>query len=129
MDWCTFLPIPTGSAACIWGNILVFHFPRYFLDNFVFVAPRLPPMTLTSTTMPIITWYQKIEFSSDSTKIIAIFRSSLINIFMKYPLSLLRFVANGSIHHHGKTSPSSPKAQWSHSQYSKTAALCHYTMQ
>ena len=32
------LPIPTGSAECIWCNILVFHFASYSIYNLLFHA-------------------------------------------------------------------------------------------
>ena len=36
MYWRDFLPIPPGSAVCIWRNILVFHFVSYSINNLLF---------------------------------------------------------------------------------------------
>ena len=42
--WRDFLPIPTGSAACIWRNILVFHFAVLSIYNlFIYGVYSLPP--------------------------------------------------------------------------------------
>ena len=45
---------------------------------------------------------------------------------MKYPPHT--FTMYTGIHHHGNTSPSSPKAQWSHPQNRKTTVLGHFSV-
>ena len=56
VNWRDFLPIPTGSAVCIWRKILIFHFASLSIHTFLF-----------SWVYDYIKWY---KFDTFHTKVV-----------------------------------------------------------